>query len=106
VTGDPTFGEYLGYTTVDALLQGIAQSGGNDSQEDFITAMLTIRNYRAAGLYGDHSVGFGMDQRLANRGAEGCEWITQFSDKTFHSVPGEDPLCGSAIPGITVNNIR
>jgi branched-chain amino acid transport system substrate-binding protein len=105
VTGEPTFAEYIGYTTVDAFVQGLKAAGSNATQAQFINAMLGIRNYGALGLYGNHSIGFAMDQRGLVQSADNCIWITQFLNGAFHPVPGESPLCGSILPGVTVKSI-
>jgi branched-chain amino acid transport system substrate-binding protein len=103
VTGDPTFAEYIGYVTVDALVQGLKAAGKNPTKESLINAMLGITSYNAAGLYGDHTIGWAMDQRGLYEGAGNCFYITQFQGTTFHLVPNEDPLCGQTIPGLNVS---
>ncbi|HUJ64613.1 MAG TPA: ABC transporter substrate-binding protein, partial [Acidimicrobiales bacterium] len=92
VSGDPTFAEYIGYVTVDALVQGLKAAGKNPTQASLINAMLGITSYNAAGLYGDHTIGWAMDQRGLYEGAGNCFYITQFQGTTFHLVPNEDPL--------------
>jgi branched-chain amino acid transport system substrate-binding protein len=67
VTGDPTFAEYIGYVTVDALVQGLKAAGQNPTQPSLINAMLGITSYNAAGPYGDHTIGWAMDQRTCTR---------------------------------------
>ncbi len=103
VTTEPTQGEYSGYTSIDALVQGLKAAGVNATQAQFINAMLGIRTYNAAGLYGTHSIGFAMDQRGLAAGADNCTWLTQFVGSDFHLVPGQDPICGTVIPGKTVS---
>jgi branched-chain amino acid transport system substrate-binding protein len=103
VTGEPTFAEYIGYVTVDALVAGLKAAGKNPSRASLINAMLGIRSYDAAGLFGNHSIGFAMDQRGQYEGAGNCFYITQYAGTAFHLVPNEDPLCGTTIPGLTVS---
>ncbi len=103
VSGDPTFSEYQGYTTVDAFTKGLKAAGRQPTQASFIKAMLGITNYNAAGLYGSHSVSFAMKDRGLVSGADNCVWITRYSGTTFHLVTGEDPICGTTIPGLKVS---
>jgi ABC-type branched-subunit amino acid transport system substrate-binding protein len=103
ITGDPTSGEYVGYLAVDALVAGLKATGANLTQTSFINAMHGITNYNGAGLYGNHSVSFGMAGRGLTQGADNCLWFTQFNGKSFDLVTGADPLCGSLIPGKTVS---
>jgi branched-chain amino acid transport system substrate-binding protein len=102
VTGEPTFAEYIGYVTVDAFVQGLKAAGKNPTPASFINAMQGIRNYTADGLFDGHSIGFAMDQRGKVVNADNCLFFTQYSGTSFHLVPGEDPLCGSNIPGETI----
>ena len=104
VTGDPTFAQYIGYVTVDAFVQGLKAAGKNPTRAGFINAMLGIRNYTADGLWDGHSIGWAMDQRGQAMNADNCLFFTQYSGTTFHLVPGEDPLCGSNIPGETISS--
>ena len=99
VNGDPTFAEYLGYLSVDALVQGLQAAGSNPTQSSVINALLGMHNYNGAGLYGNHSVAFDLAGRGQNAGADGCEWITQYQGSTFHLISGLDPVCGTIIPG-------
>jgi branched-chain amino acid transport system substrate-binding protein len=104
VTGDPTYAEYWGYESIDGLVTGLKAAGSPPSQKSFTDAMLSIRSYNPAGLYGDQSIGFAMDQRGQAAGVNNCFWITQYVGDTFHLVPGMDPLCGSILPGKTVSS--
>jgi branched-chain amino acid transport system substrate-binding protein len=103
VTGLPTFAEYNGYASVDALVQGLKAAGSNPTRAAFINAMLGITNYNAAGLYGSHSVSFAMDQRGQVSGPDNCYFVVQYQGTTFHLVSGADPICGAVIPGKTVS---
>ncbi len=104
VAGDPTFAEYWGYESIDGVVAGLKAAGGHPSQQQFMNAMLSIRSYNPAGLYGNQSVGFAMDQRGKAAGVNNCFWITQYVGDSFHLVPGMDPLCGYIIPGKTVSS--
>ncbi len=85
------------------MVRGLKAAGKNPTQQPLINAMLGITSYNAAGLYGDHTIGWAMDQRGLYEGAGNCFYITQFEGTTFHLVPNEDPLCGQTIPGLTVS---
>jgi branched-chain amino acid transport system substrate-binding protein len=103
VTGDPTYSEVWGYESIDGVVTGLKAAGPNPSQQAFITGMLSIRSYNPAGLYGNQSIGFAMDQRGQAAGVNNCIWITQYVGDAFHLVTGMDPLCGSIIQGKTVS---
>ena len=103
VTTDPTYAEYLGYVSVDAFVTGLKAAGPNPTQAAFINAMLGITDYTASGLFGDHSVSFGLANRGDTTGADDCTWFVKFSGTTFHLISGADPICGSRIPGKTVS---
>ncbi len=103
VKGDPTFAEYNGYATVDAFVQGLKAAGSNPTQAAFINTMLGITNFNAAGLYGNHSVSFALDQRGQASGPDNCLYVVQYMGTTFHLVSGAEPICGAVIPGKTVS---
>jgi branched-chain amino acid transport system substrate-binding protein len=104
VTGDPTYSEIWGYESIDGVVTGLKAAGANPTQDSFINAMLSIRNYNPGGLYGDQTIGFAMDQRGQAAGVNNCLWITQYEGDSFHLVNGMEPLCGSIIPGKTVSS--
>jgi branched-chain amino acid transport system substrate-binding protein len=94
---------YLGYMSVDSLATGLMQAGGHSSQAQFIDAMLGIRSWNGAGLYGSHTIGFALDQRgHGTAGADNCLWVLQWDGSSYHLVQGALPLCGTVIPGKTV----
>ena len=103
VTGDPTFNEYLGYLSIDGLVTGLKAAGANPTPTSFMNAMLGITRYDAAGLYGDHSIGFDMAGRGQTAGADNCFWVVEYLGTTFHVIKGMDPICGTVIPGKTVS---
>jgi branched-chain amino acid transport system substrate-binding protein len=103
VKGDPTFAEYNGYASVDALIQGLKAAGSHPTQASFITAMQGITDYNAAGLFGSHSVSFALNQRGQASGPDNCYYVAQYSGSTFHPVAGAVPICGAVIPGKTVS---
>jgi branched-chain amino acid transport system substrate-binding protein len=103
VNGDPSLNEYIGYAAVDGFVTGLKAAGSSPTQASLINAMLGIRSYNAAGLYGNQSIGFAMDQRGQVAGADNCIWLVQYSGSTFHLVAGADPICGTDVPGKTVS---
>ena len=103
-TETPGLNEYLAYTAVDAVVQGLKAAPAGASQSQFIDAMLGITHYNAAGLFGSHSVSFAMkDRGQGYAGADNCLWFTQFRGTSFHLVSGADPVCGPDIPGAKVS---
>jgi branched-chain amino acid transport system substrate-binding protein len=95
--------EYISYLAVNALVTGLRAAGSNPTQQQVINAMLGVRSWNAAGLYGAHLQGFAMDQRGGGSGADNCLWVVQWLGSTFHLVPGADPVCGNVVPGKTVS---
>jgi ABC-type branched-subunit amino acid transport system substrate-binding protein len=104
VKGDPTPAEYYGYMSVDALIQGFkAAAGSSPTQASIIDAMLQMRNYNGAGLYGSHSVSFALDDRAKVQSADNCNWVTQYEGTTFKLVPNMTPICGETVQGKTIS---
>jgi branched-chain amino acid transport system substrate-binding protein len=103
VTTEPTFAEYIGYTSVLALVDGLKAAGSKPTQASLINALLAMRTFDGGGLYGSHSVGFALDLRGNESGPDNCWWITRYQGSTFHLVPGMDPLCGAVLPGLKVS---
>jgi ABC-type branched-subunit amino acid transport system substrate-binding protein len=99
ISGDPTFGEYQGYLSIAALVQGLKAAGSNPTQASFIDAMNKITNFNGLGLYGAHSIDFSPANRGKVEGADNCDFITQYSGSSFHLVPGMEPICGITVPG-------
>jgi branched-chain amino acid transport system substrate-binding protein len=99
ITGDPTFGEYQGYLSIAALVQGLKAAGSHPTQASFINAMNGITNFTGLGLYGSHSVDFSLPNRGKVEGADDCDFITMYSGSSFHLVNGMEPICGITVPG-------
>jgi branched-chain amino acid transport system substrate-binding protein len=105
VTEAPGLNEYTAYMSVDAIVAGLKKVGANPTQASLITATLGISDYDGAGLYGGHTLNFGLAQRgKGGTGASNCAWFTKFEGNAFHPVQGATPLCGSVIPGKTVSS--
>jgi branched-chain amino acid transport system substrate-binding protein len=101
---DPSYGQYLGYMSVDAFVQGLKLAGANPTQASLIKALLGITHYNGAGLYGTHSVGFAMNQRGEVAGADNCFYVVKYAGTTFHLVPGMEPICGKTVPGESISS--
>ena len=99
---DPTLSEYLGYLSIDALVQGLKLTGPNPTQAALINDMLTITNYSATGLWGGHTVSFALNTRGTVAAADNCTWITQYRGSTFYPVAGLSPQCGEQVPGKSI----
>jgi branched-chain amino acid transport system substrate-binding protein len=84
--------------SVDLFVTALKKTGSNPSHQQLIDAILGIRSYNAAGLFGSHSIGFAMDQRGIYQGADNCIWYVQYSNNAFHLVKGATPLCGKNLP--------
>jgi ABC-type branched-subunit amino acid transport system substrate-binding protein len=102
VPGDPTYAEYIGYTSVDMIVRGLRQAGANPTQAGFIAALDGVHDYDAAGLLGSHTVDLGSMARNVF-GPDNCVYVTKLAGSTFQLVPGADPICGSVVPGKSVS---
>lgn len=102
VAGDPTYSEYIGYTSVDMVVRGLRQAGPNPSQASFITALDAVHDYDAAGLLGPHTLDLGSMARNVF-GPDNCVYVTKLVASTFQLVSGADPICGSVVPGKSVS---
>ncbi len=96
---------YEGYISVDSFVAGLKKAGNSrPTQAQFIDAMLSIRSYNAAGLYGSHTIGFAMDQRgHGTAGADNCGWMVRWDGSSFTLVNGMQPLCGTIVAGKSVS---
>jgi hypothetical protein len=103
VSTAPTFAEYQGYVSIDAMVQGLKAAGSNPTQASFINAMLGLSNYAGANLWSGHTLNFAVSARGKASGIDNCWWITQFQRTAFHPVTNMNPLCGALIPGKTVS---
>jgi ABC-type branched-subunit amino acid transport system substrate-binding protein len=101
ISGDPTFAEYIGYTSVAMLVQGLQAMGPHFSQAGLIKALQNTKDFTAAGLFGSHKLNLGQRTNIAV-GVNNCYWVTKLVGSDFHLVPNADPICGTVIPGKTI----
>ncbi|HXW35276.1 MAG TPA: ABC transporter substrate-binding protein [Acidimicrobiales bacterium] len=102
VHGDPTYGEYVGYTSIGLLVQGLEAAGSSPTQASLIKGLSGITNFNALGLFGSHTLDLS-DRTATVIGVDNCYWITKLSGSTFDLVPGMDPICGTIVQGKTVS---
>ena len=93
--------DYLAYMSIVSFIDGLKAAGHNPSPAQFIDAMLSIRNFNGASLYGAHTIGFALNQRGQTAGPDNCEWLVQWTGTTSILVKGADPVCGTVVPGKT-----
>ena len=103
VNGDPTFAEYMGYASVDAIVRGLQVTGPNPTSASLIHGLSSVHNFDAAGLLDGHTVDFGSRTPIAY-GPDNCLYMTKLVGSTFQLVPGADPICGTIVPGVTVSS--
>lgn len=96
-TQTPTLSNYLGYLSIDALVEGLQKSGANPTQAQFINTMLGITNYAARGLFAGHTLSFALASRGTVAGADNCLFVSQYSGTTFHPITGLIPVCGETL---------
>jgi ABC-type branched-subunit amino acid transport system substrate-binding protein len=101
ISGEPTYAEYNGYTSIGMLVQALDSISGTPTRASVLTALQGIHKFTAMGLYGTHSVDPN-DRVNVITGADNCSWMTKFEGTTFKLVPGADPICGTPLAGVTV----
>jgi ABC-type branched-subunit amino acid transport system substrate-binding protein len=95
ISTPPTLNEYMGYLSVDALVEGLKKAGPNASQASFIQAMEGITDYTGRGLL-PKPISFA----AAGRGdTVPCSYLVQWTGSTFDLVNGIDPFCGGKLTG-------
>ena len=101
VTGDPTYAEYAGYTSVAMFLNALKYAPANPSYAQLITALDHVKNFNAAGLLGSHTFTPSHRSGIVS-GPGNCFYVTKYSGGKFVLVPGADPVCGTVVKGATV----
>lgn len=101
VTSDPTYAEYAGYTSILLLIQALKTAGTSATHSALISALTGISNWNAGGLLGSLSLNLGA--RTSQPIGTGCSYLTKLQGSSFQLVPGEDPNCGTVIPGVSVS---
>jgi len=101
-TGQPTFAEYIGWSSADLFVTGLKDAGDNASAEQFITK-LRASTWDGAGLqkpidYADQApIGAAM-------GPGNCVNVVKMTSGKFVPVDGATPICGEIINGVTVGS--
>jgi branched-chain amino acid transport system substrate-binding protein len=91
VTTPPTINEYMGYLSIDALIDGLEKAGPNATQASFIQAMQGVTDYTGRGLLGS-PISFAPTGR---GDTAPCTFITEWNGTAFQLVPKLDPYCGT-----------
>jgi branched-chain amino acid transport system substrate-binding protein len=99
VTSAPTFAEYMGYLSIDLLVEGLQKAGAHPSQASLIKTLNGIKSYNAAGLLGSYSLNVGARTPVPS-GVDNCLWFIKETGTTYQLVPGAEPECGTLISGI------
>lgn len=100
VTGDPTYAEYAGYTSIVLLVQGLEAAGSHPTQASLIRGLSSLHHFNAAGLLGSRSIDMA-DRTPTAAGANNCFYMTKYSGTSFDLVQGADPICGTTVQGET-----
>jgi ABC-type branched-subunit amino acid transport system substrate-binding protein len=102
ISGEPTFAMYNGYVSLGLLTQGLTAAGASPTRAALISALSSIHDFTALGLYGSHHLDVNDRQGIAG-GVDNCIWVTKLAGSAFQLVAGADPICGSVVPGVTVS---
>lgn len=89
----PTFGEYMGYTSILLLLDGLDASVADPTQAELIKGLSTITKFTAGGLYGSHTLNINDRENIVG-GPDNCQWMTKLVGSKFELVKDADPVCG------------
>jgi branched-chain amino acid transport system substrate-binding protein len=99
----PGFSNYQGWLTADALVAALGTAGSNPTSSSIISGFRNSTTWDAGGLY-VHPVDFSKYGNLAGPvGPGGCLYVVQLRNAAFHPVTGLSPVCGPAVPGLTVS---
>ena len=101
VTTDPTYAEYVGYTSVVLFIEALKSAGANPTSSQLISALSGIKAFDAAGLLDGHTLDMAQRTGIVN-GPGNCIYMTKAQSGGFVVVSGADPVCGTVIPGKTV----
>ena len=102
VTGKPTYAEYNGYTAMGLLVRALKANGGDTKSTAIISALSNIHDWDALGLFGGRKLDLN-DRTNIVGGVDNCLWVTKLQGNEFKLVDGADPICGKALPGVTVS---
>jgi branched-chain amino acid transport system substrate-binding protein len=91
ITTPPTLNEYMGYLSVDALVDGLKTAGPNASRAQFIQAMEGMTNYTGRGLLGS-PISFAPTGR---GDTAPCTYVMQYTGTDFKTIPKAEPYCGT-----------
>jgi branched-chain amino acid transport system substrate-binding protein len=99
----PSFSNYQGWLTSDALVAALGTAGSNPTSSSIISGFRNSATWDAGGLY-VHPLDFSKYGNLAGpTGPGGCLYVVQLRNGAFHPVKGLSPVCGNTIQGITVS---
>jgi ABC-type branched-subunit amino acid transport system substrate-binding protein len=97
---EPTANMYSGYVAIGLLDQGLTAAGSNPTKAALITALSSIHDFSALGLWGGRKLDINDRQNIAS-GVDNCSWLAKLSGSSFQLVAGADPICGTVLPGVS-----
>jgi branched-chain amino acid transport system substrate-binding protein len=102
ITTNPTSAEYYGWLLADAFIAGLKASPANPSRQQYNSALRSIHNYTAGGLYTGTPLDFSQIGNVSpGLGPGNCIYIVKMQGNAFHPLPGAQPVCGK-LTGQTV----
>ncbi|ODV08709.1 MAG: hypothetical protein ABT15_02535 [Pseudonocardia sp. SCN 73-27] len=100
-TGIPSFGEFGGWLTADALIAGLEAAGANPTRESFIDGLRKVSDYDAGGVLAgptDFTVGqIGKGDSILS--GSRCWFALTLVGDSFTPVNGTTPFCGDPVAG-------
>jgi branched-chain amino acid transport system substrate-binding protein len=100
VTTDPTYGEYVGYTSIAMIVEALHAAGKNPTSASLLTALTNLKSFDGWGLFDGRSFA-PADKASQGVGAPPCVFYAKLAGSNFLLVPGADPICGTQIPGVS-----
>jgi branched-chain amino acid transport system substrate-binding protein len=94
-SGDPDFGWYQGWTSMDLMIKGLEVAGQNPTRQSFISNLRQVTSYDAGGL-----VATPLDYtQFGKAPASLCAWYVRLEGAQFVLTPSDGkPVCGTVIP--------
>jgi branched-chain amino acid transport system substrate-binding protein len=94
-TGDPDFGWYQGWASMDLMIKGLEVAGKNPTRQSFISNLRQVTDYTAGGLL-PAPTNF---TQFGQAAPQTCAWYVKLEGRNFTLVQSNgQPICGTLIP--------
>jgi branched-chain amino acid transport system substrate-binding protein len=94
-SGDPDFGWYQGWSSMDLMIKGLEVAGSNPTRQSFISNLRQVTDYTAGGLL-PAPTNF---TQFGRAPAQQCAWYVKLEGHSFVLVQNNgQAVCGTLIP--------